>query len=385
MRSWEMFRFEIAYQARRATLWLSFPALLTLTFYMTRQIYVDNARNDGYFFNGPFVIAVMTFLGSVTGLLVATQLVGDAAARDVQTRMDPLFFTTPVGKAAYLRGRFLAAFILYAVVLLAVPLGLLLAAAVPGPEAELIGPFRPAAYLGAYLSIALPNAFVASAVLFSMAALSRRAVATYIGSLLIFIVVVFSRVFVAGTLGSWELAKLLDPFGWTVLGELSRAWTPVEKSTRVIGLQGSLLWNRLLWVGIALGVLTLTHLRFRMAHHTAGARWSRGTRRVDQEPPLTDASVHVVPRVRRTFGFRTHARQVLTVAWESFQEIVTSWGGLALVGMAALALASGTQIEHMGVPLFATAERIRNCSGWSSRRSSGSTRASWSGGNATRA
>ena len=96
--------------------------------------------------------------------------------------MDPLFYTTPVGKAAYLGGRFLAAFVLYAVILLAVPLGLLLAAVVPGPEAELIGPFRPAAYLGAYLFLALPNAFVATAFLFSMAALSRRAMASYLGS-----------------------------------------------------------------------------------------------------------------------------------------------------------------------------------------------------------
>ncbi len=240
MRSWEICRFEIAYQSRRVSTWLYFPVLLTLTYYMTREIYIDNARRDGYFFNAPFVIAVMTFLGSLMGLLSATQLAGDAAARDVQTRMDPLFYTTPVSKAAYLRGRFLAAFILYAVILWAVPLGLLLAAVVPGPEAELIGPFRPAAYLGAYLSLALPNAFVATAFLFSMAALGRRAIASYLGSLLLFSVVVFSRVFVAGTLEWWDLAKLLDPFGWTVLGELSRVWTPVEKSTRLIGLQGSL-------------------------------------------------------------------------------------------------------------------------------------------------
>ncbi|MPY88586.1 MAG: ABC transporter permease [Luteitalea sp.] len=361
MRSWEICRFEIAYQSRRVSTWLYFPVLLTLTYHMTREIYIDNARRDGYFFNAPFVIAVMTFYGTLMGLLIAPQLAGDAAARDVQTRMDPLFYTTPVGKAAYLRGRFLAAFILYAVILWAVPLGLLLAAVVPGPEAELIGPFRPAAYLGAYLSLALPNAFVATTFLFSMAALGRLAMASYLGSLLLFIVVGFSRLFVAGTLEWWELAKLLDPFGWTVLAELSRVWTPVEKSTRLIGLQGSLLSNRFLWIGIALGVLALTHLRFRLAHHTAGAWWSRGARRADQETPMGDATVHVAPRVRRTFGLATHARQLLTVARESFQEIVTSWGGLVLAGMvalAALAAVSATQIDHMGVPLFATAERI---------------------------
>jgi hypothetical protein len=177
--------------------------------------------------------------------------------------------------------------------------------------------------------------------------------ASYLGGLLLFSAVIFSRGFVAGTLEWWELAKLLDPFGMTVLGELSRVWTPVEKSTRLIGLQGSLLSNRFLWIGIALGVLTLTHLRFRLAHHTAGARWSawwsRGARQADQETPMRDATVYVAPRVQRTFGFATHARQMLTVARESFQEIVMSWGGLVLVGMAALAAVSATQIEHMGV------------------------------------
>jgi ABC-type transport system involved in multi-copper enzyme maturation permease subunit len=292
------------------------------------------------------------------GLLIAPQLAGDAAARDVQTRMDPLVYTTPVGTAAYLFGRFLAAFILYAAVLSAVPLGLLLAAVVPGPEPELIGPFRPAAYFAAFLSFALPNAFITTAFLFSMAALSRRAMATYLGSLLLFSVVIFSRGFVAATLGWWELARLLDPFGWTALAELSRVWTPVEKSTRLIGLQGSLLSNRVLWMGIAVGVLMLTHLRFRFAHHTASAWWSRRARGADQETRIGDIHLHAAPRVRRTFGAITHARQLLAVARDSFQEIVTSWGGLVLVGMVALAAVSATQIEHMGVPLFATAERM---------------------------
>lgn len=358
MKSWEILRFEIVYQSRRVSTWIYFPVLLAVTYYVAREIYIDNARRDGYFFNAPFVIAVMTLLGSMMGLLSATQLAGDAAARDAQTRMDPLFYTTPIGKAAYLRGRFLAAFVLYAVILLAVPLGLLLAARVPGPEAEIIGPFRPAAYLGAYLSLALPNAFVATAFLFSMAVLSRRAMASYLGALLLFGSVVFSRGFVAGTLEWWELAKLLDPFGMTVLGELSRVWTPLEKSTRLIGLQGSLLLNRVHWIGIALGVLALTHLRFRLAHHTAGAWRSAGDRPADYEIPRGDAAVHVAPRVRRAFGFATHLRQMLAVARKSCEEIVMSWGGLVLVGMAALAAVSATQIEHMGVPLFATAERI---------------------------
>ena len=56
---------------------------------------------------------------------MAPAVAGGAAARDVQTRMHPLIYTTPISKADYLGGRFLAAFVLNALILLAVPLGML--------------------------------------------------------------------------------------------------------------------------------------------------------------------------------------------------------------------------------------------------------------------
>ena len=54
----------------------------------------------------------------------------------------------------------------------------------------------------------------------------------------------------------------------------------------------------------------------------------------------------------------THARQMLTVARESFDAIVSGWGWLILAATAAFLMFSATPIAHMGVPMFATAERI---------------------------
>ncbi len=359
MKLWEIFRFEIRHQSRRASTWICAALLLVLTYYMTREIYIDNARNQGYLFNGPFVIATMAFLGSMMGLLIASSVTGDAAARDVQARIAPLLYTTPVSKAEHLGGRFLAAFSLFALVLVAVPLGLLLAAIVPGPDADLLGPLRRDAYLAAYLVLLLPNAFVATAFMFSLATLNRRAIVSYLGGVLLFAACVFSRTFVAGTLGRWKLATLLDPLGLTALSELSMTWTPAEKSTLLVGLQGSLVWNRIVWIGIAVAVLAMTHARFRLAHYAAGSRRRRSARPAEREDaPIHGAPAHVAPRVQRTFGIATHMRQALAVARESLQTIVTSWGAMALALMAAaLVVASGTQIEHMGVPLVATSAR----------------------------
>ena len=71
-------------------------------------------------------------------------------------------------------------------ILLGVQIGSLLAAYAPGANPEIIGPFRPAAYIGAYAFIALTNAFIAATVQFSAALVSGRPIASYVGSMGLF-------------------------------------------------------------------------------------------------------------------------------------------------------------------------------------------------------
>lgn len=363
----EIFRFEFAYQVRRVSTWLSVAALMGFAFLQVRGNYIYNARSGDYFLNAPFVIAAVTVFGSLMWLLLAAAVAGNAAARDVRTRMHPLTYTAPVRKAEYLGGRFLAAFVLNALILLAVPAGILLAVRSPGVDAELLGPFRPAAYLSAYVFIALPNAFAATAIQFSLAALNRRAIASYLGGVLLFVTAYIVAGGVAGPLGLWELGKLLDPIGViTVVSDLSRVWTPIEKNTLLIGLEGSLLWNRLLWFGIALGTLAFTHLRFRFGHHTASTWRSRITRRQDAHSPtppgtgIARSTPISIPQLRLTFGFATHARQTLAIAWKSFRTIAKSPGGLALLVVLAMlvVLSLPEHLELTGVPLLPRTEHV---------------------------
>jgi ABC-2 type transport system permease protein len=360
----EIFRFELACQARRPSTWIYFLVLLGFTLRLATEGYVDIARGGNFFFNAPFVIAIITLTGSLIGLLVAAGVAGDAGARDVQARIHPLVYTSPVSKTAYLGGRFLAALALNALLLLAVPLGLLLATLSSGIEPELMGPFRPAAYLGAFFFLALPNAFVATALLFSLAALTRRAMASYLGAVLLFFVTMLSFEFVARALGWWDAAKLLEPLGLTAVGELSRTWTPAEKSTRLMVLEGALLANRLLWIGIAAGVLALTYLRFRFAHPVAGGWWSRAARRRDLAAgPAAGVAARAapiaVPRVRRTFGRGVRMRQAIAVAGESFRVIALSWGGLVLAALTAILVVFGPEsMQHLGVPLLPTTAQM---------------------------
>ena len=206
----------------------------------------------------------------LTGLLwilMAPAVAGSAAARDVQTRMHPLIYTAPISKADYLGGRFLAAFVLNALILLAVPLGILAALYLPGVEPEIVGPFRPAVYLSAYGVLALPTAFTFTAVQFSLAALRRRAIVSYLGTVLFFVTVGAPAAVVTNVLQMPALGTAAGShMPHHVLVLMPDTLTPLEMNTVLIGLESSILANRLLWIGVALAILAFTHVRFRLGH-----------------------------------------------------------------------------------------------------------------------
>ncbi|MEG3050843.1 MAG: hypothetical protein RR792_11790 [Thermomonas sp.] len=186
MKLGRIFRFEFAYQLRRPATWLYFTVLFFVALSIIQANYVPDARDGWLLLNVPLVIASTTVVAGMLWLFVAASIAGDAAARDVESGLHPLSFSAPTSRFEYLAGRFLAAYALNAVVLLAVPAGMLLGMRWPDVEPELLGPWRPEAFLLAYLVIALPNAFIAIAVQFCLAALSRRAVVAYFGSVLLF-------------------------------------------------------------------------------------------------------------------------------------------------------------------------------------------------------
>jgi len=343
-----IFRFELAYQARRPWPWLMGLVLFVVCFLMTRDAAVQDALYEEFFVNAPFAIAVTTVVGGLLWLLLAPVIAGEAAARDVATSMHPLVYTAPLGRAEYLVGRFLAALVINALLLLAVQAGILAAVHSPGVNPELIGPFRPAAYLTAWAYLALPNAVVATAIQFAIALRSGRPMSAYLGSMLL----VFMGFFVASLLFYGRgPGALLDPIGIRfVVEDIAHQWTTIERRTRLLAPEGVVLSNRLFWLAIAGSVAALSYWRFRFAHRAEGdgaggwrvLGWLRrpGRRGADAASPagrsaaddglrlgISAAAPVSVPHVPRDFGPAVRARQTLAVASGSFRAVARSWAG----------------------------------------------------------
>ncbi len=362
MKFGKMFRFEFRYQLRHVSTWLLFAGFFSFGFVILRMV----TLTDGTHLNAPGTIAFFTVFGSTIWVVTGGVVAGDAATRDRQTRMHPLACTTPVRKGSYLGARFLAALALNGLMMLALYAGFLLSQYGPGAKPELLGPFRPASYLAGYAFLALPAVLVTTALQFAGAALTGRAVASYVASVLLILFSQFGGTTVRFLLEWKVLGSLMDLLGTGIVAEME-GWTPLDKNTRLVLPQGTWLWNRIAWLAVAAGALAFTYFRFRLAHAAPGPVLF-GRRRDTTRAAAPDAfgarggdaipaSVPVIPR---DFARATHARQALAIAGSSFRVVATSRGGLTLV--AALAVGTGLfapeYLEWLGVPLLARTEEV---------------------------
>jgi ABC-2 type transport system permease protein len=363
MKLWKIFRFEFAYLVQRISTWLYLAVLLIFTIGMD----LLTTTGDGVYANNTFHITGITIIGGFIWLVMGAAIAGEAAARDVRMRMHPLTYTTPVSKFEYLGGRFLAAFALNAMLVLSLPVGVLVSFYLPGMNEGELGPLMPTAYLSVYFLIALPNAFVATALQFSLAAVSRQVMTSYLASLLLAIVAQILAIAVAKLFGNWDLVKLLDPVGVAgIVGNEMATWTPTEKNTRLVKLEGMFLWNRVLWLSVALGSLVFTYFRFNFANAVSKSWRSRYKKplKVQAQTPADEvivrASAIAVPQVPRSFGFATYFYQTITIARASFKQIAWHPMGLTLVGVMALVSAIfGYRImTQFGIPLVPTTQQV---------------------------
>ena len=316
----EVFRFEVGYRLRQPSTWIYAAVLFGAPFLLMHAV-----NGSSQFVNAPqMLMTVAGALGGI-GMIVSAGVFGDAAARDVGSRMYALFYTSPLQERAYVVGRFLGATAVNAVLMLGIPLGLLLASVMPYMEQGKFGPVHLAAYVQMYLLTLLPNLVLIGVCMFAAAAIARRAIATYVGGLVLYIIGI-----VAGDLtdgfSNRVLSALVDPFGSAAITEVTRYWTPVERNARLIGWPELVLWNRALWLAVACGVLALLAARFRFVQpkSVTGRRWWRraviDTAPERIEPNAITSSVSA----ERSFSVAARVRQTLAVASRAWREIAAT-------------------------------------------------------------
>jgi ABC-2 type transport system permease protein len=257
-------RFEFRYLLRNPLLWVSAAAAFAL-FFVSTSAGLELGSEGGLLRNAACATLRNYLLASIFFMFVTTSFVANAVIRDDETGFGPIVRSTRIGKPAYLTGRFLGAFAVAALCLLLVPLALWLGSLMPWADPATVGPNRLADHLYGYFLLALPNILVHSAVFFALATATRSMMGTYLG-----VIGFVSGYFVLG--GAFAdrpqletAVALADPFGARALGDATRYWTVAERNVALPDFTGSLLYNRLIWIAVALLCLALAHAAYRFA------------------------------------------------------------------------------------------------------------------------
>lgn len=261
-----LLRFEWRYHTRQASFYAAAMLFLLMGFALTGTRFgPDSVR-----VNAPWLVMEATGLLSLLTLFAVAIFASNAVLRDVEHGMLEIVFATPVGRFHYLFGRFAGAALATMTVAALSAAGMLVASLMPWIPPERLGPFTLMPYLWAQLVVMLPNVLLATVLLFAIAALTRSAVATYVGAVfgyfLYFAVSALTNSPIMAQskpgAGGGNAVALLDPFALSSFFEVTRYWSIAEKNDRFVALTGSLLMNRIVWLGITAGIFALVYSTF---------------------------------------------------------------------------------------------------------------------------
>lgn len=309
--------------------------------------------------NSPYALAVVTLFLTLLGLILTAPFMGQSVYRDYQSGIDPLIFTTPISKAKYLGSRFLGAVLVHLYLYAGLTGGLLLGTVVPWVDPGQFGSFSLAAYLWPYFVYVLPNLVWVGGLFVALPALTRRMLPNYIGGVLLFMGYNIAAVLVGGdALQNSRIASVIDPFGLISTQQLTRYWTTAEQNAQLIPLEGMVLVNRLLWLGVGLALIVGLYARFRFTHRSSGTTHSDDE--VDDAPAaLAEVAptslIHAVelPTARLSGNWTTRISQFGSIVRRSFLYVVRDVYFYAIVAASILFLtvAAAQSGQMFGTPV----------------------------------
>lgn len=317
--------FEFSRRLRRISTYIYFLVFLALGFLFVLMsggafpsATIDFGTGGKVLVTSPFALCVIIAYVSFFGVIVTAALAGQSTYQDVDSNSTAFFYTAPITKFDYLAGRFLGALAVQLIVFASVGLGAWAGTRTPWLDPARVGPGTFSAYIQPYFTLVVPNLILTTAIFFALAALGRKMLPVYAGSVLLLI-----GYFVSNQLSSdltvSKFAALVDPFGGNAVSHLTQYWTPFQRNTQLVPFEGMLVWNRILWLGIGAVILGVTYVRFSFSYAAVKPKGKA------QSEPVTDLPVVVaqaLPVTHATFTLRDSFHELLSLTRLQFAETV---------------------------------------------------------------
>lgn len=267
----EIFSFELKYGLRKISTYI-FAALLFgffLLFGMLLSGVIDVPRSDSLVqVNSAYSVAqfLISSNANIMGLLnsiILITVMGTAIQKDYQYNIHPLIFTKPITKFGYFFGKYFASLLL-ALLIFTMPslgfyVGLLLGYGNPG-----VGPFELNNFLQPFLIFVLPNVILQGVMILSITTFFRSTLPAYLFAIIVLVLQITTGNMLSN-LDNKDFAAIIEPTGYLAFNTITEYWSAHEKNLNSIPFHGVILYNRLLWIGIAILVMIGSYGLFKFA------------------------------------------------------------------------------------------------------------------------
>ncbi len=332
----EILRFEFSYRKNRPATYIYFGILFLLCFAAVTSKYVTIGGVAGGQIkeNSPYNLAFMTIIMTFFFTFIASAIMGVAVLRDFEHKTESLMFSTTMSKLDYLLGRFLGSFIvmvlIYCSIWLAFMVGFSIGKSLPWDPswaAKEMLPFDAWSYWQPFFFYGVTNLFIQGAIFFAAGALSRSTIVIYTQGIILFVLYQITDTLL-GDIENKTLAALLDPFGFRAFSIFTEYWTPAQKNSMLVPLEGVLLWNRLIWCGVAglIFIGTYYGFSFNVVRNSLFKK-----KKLKEETVKINPETVKIPLVRQFSGFSTNLTQLWKQVVFYFRMIIREVPFIAIV------------------------------------------------------
>lgn len=353
----EIFKFEINYHLRQPLFYVSAlvffaDAILVVS---TRAGEVFSSVPRGADLNAPIAIIRHLTVYSLLGLFVVTAFVASSVQRDFEQGTHMFFFTKPLRKFDYLFGRFAGSMAVSLVIMLIAAVGMAVGSFMPWQDSERIGAFNIMPYLFGLGVVVLPNLLATGAIVFALAAWSRRLLFPYLGVVVFVVLQDFVEAWALNTQNAF-LGGVIEPTGLAALEITTRYWTIADYEFAFPDMMGGLLLNRVLWLVIGVGFLAWSYAGFDYSRALSGGIRRKKKKSVvpAMAPAIEAVDIKTIGAIRARDSFRVNCLQWAAQTRLEVAQVVKSapFIVLLLIGMVFVFAFAYLMGEGRGIPVY---------------------------------
>jgi ABC-type transport system involved in multi-copper enzyme maturation permease subunit len=305
------------------------------------------AVNADFFIASVLPVYSFLFLPLYTALMMA-----DPAIRDFRAGIDPLIFSKPISRSAYLLGKFFGNFFVLACCQSAFVLTWFVLQAVPKPGV-ITQDWKVFPYIKHFLVFVVISHLGLAAFYFAVGVLTRNAKIVYgLGVAFYPLYIAYQTVLLSSLPGRWKLA--LDPLVMNRGGKFHAISAEVMNHLVVV-YDTDLIVNRVVMILLAAICLTIVYLRFTIAERPRKVEGlsvlnlSAGAGGFYYDPPITEPTLGerfepdhlreqvLLPSVTRTTtGIGSHLRQLIAALGVEFRLLLSERSLVVIMPLAIL-------------------------------------------------